>query len=145
VGLARIQLAAGDLDAASRQAATVANATEGATPHVRALALGISALVSLERGETGRALGEAEEAFDLLADAGPLVEGDTWCWLAHIRALEATGRGPRAREAALRAEERVRGRASAIGHPPHSRSFLERVPENAAVIAAARRLDREPP
>lgn len=111
-------------------------------PPLRAGALAIAARADLELGRTADALKGAEEAMKILDRIGHMEEGETTVRLTHARCLYAAGRLAEARRAIFEARERVLGQAQLIRDSSLRTSFLVRVPENARVLALARRWAR---
>ena len=107
-------------------------------PTRKATSLGALAAALLGRGEPLAALVAAREGMALLATLGALEEGEEKLRFVHAAALEANGQtAEAARELAI-ARERLRERAARIQDPGWRRSFLENVPENVALLGAAK-------
>ncbi len=135
--LARIHLAAGELDAAVREASAVAR-VPAAAPTLRATAAALHARVLLALGRVDEGLAAAGEAHALLVAAGGgLEEGESLVRLVYAEALAAAGREAEAREAREAAKERLLARAARITSPAWRERFLTQVPDNAATLAGA--------
>jgi hypothetical protein len=80
---------------------------------------------------------ESERAF-----GGLINDGEAPFELALIEALRATGAVDEAAHEADKAAARLGARAQTITRPRWRASFLERVPENAAIVALARALSQ---
>jgi hypothetical protein len=85
------------------------------------------------------------EASALFVASGGVDFSETSILLAEIETLRAAGpgRAAEARAAAARARDFVFGCAGKIEEPSLRQIFLERVPENARLLAHARELDAE--
>ncbi len=142
VYLGQILAMGGDLDGAEREIAPAIEALAHVPP-ARALALASLARVRLARGDAASAasaLALAEEAQRILASLGGLDEGELLVRLAHAEALLAAGRRDEAWASAEVARARVEELADKLSLPMLRRCFVERVPENAAIVALAARL-----
>jgi hypothetical protein len=78
---------------------------------------------------------------EILTSEGELEEGEALIHLAHVEALRAIGDADGAAAALADARARLLARAGKIVDADLRRSFLERVPENARILALA----EEPP
>ncbi len=104
-----------------------------------AYAAAIHAESLLGQGRFAEALAQAERGMQIVSSHGGTVdEGESIVRLAHARALQAAGDVEGARAAIRAASDRLYERASGIRDDDVRRSFLERVPENAATLAMAR-------
>jgi hypothetical protein len=145
VYLAQILMLRQDLDGAEREVAPAVEALRTSPPAL-ALALATIAQLRLRRGDRAGALGPAEEAQDILASLGGLDEGEALVRLSYAQALFAAGREAEARAATEVARARVVELADQLALPMLRRAFLERVPENAAILRLALELiDRTMP
>ncbi|MEM1022572.1 MAG: protein kinase [Myxococcota bacterium] len=125
----------------ARQEAERARQLLDGFPSLLPTARAVLARVLLDFDERDEALEEASLAHEAL-EAGRLVEeGDMFIYLALARALEATEQWPRLDEILWSARTLLLRRADLIGPPSLRTSFLVRVPENAKILALARRLD----
>jgi tetratricopeptide (TPR) repeat protein len=134
--LAMIHHQAGALDAAAREALTVAGGATH-TPASRALARAVLADVRLAEGRAAAALAEAEQAMSILTSLDGIEEGESRIRVVYADALHAAGEAERARAAIAEARERLLARAAKVADTALRRSFLERVPENARTLARA--------
>ena len=107
-------------------------------PLMKATILGVLADLLVQQGHPEEALHHAEEGMALLASAGGLDEGDARLRLAHARALRSLGRNEEAAGAIARAREQLLAMAARLEGTEWQKSFLERVPENAATLDLAR-------
>jgi hypothetical protein len=130
-----IELSAGDLDAAERDAAA-AVAMAGDLPGVRAHALATLAEVKLGRGLPDEAAPLAAEAMELV-ERGAADAGEASIRLVFAEARERLGEHAGARAAIGAARERLLGRAAKIGDEALRASFLARVPENRRTMELA--------
>jgi tetratricopeptide (TPR) repeat protein len=135
--LARACAAAGDLERAEREARAAVDLCASSPPALPA-ALATLARVHLLTGELASARHEAKSAWELASSAGALEEGEAYVGGTYAEALAMAGELEAAREVLAGARERLLARAEKIADPGLRRSFLERVPENAAVMARAR-------
>ena len=134
--LAMILIQAKRLEEAEREALLAVDLA-AAIHGLRAAALAVLAAVRLERGAAAEALVSAAEAMQLLDRLGGLEEGESLSHLIHAEALHATGDILSARAAIATARERLLARAERISDASLRASFLERVPENARILALA--------
>ena len=135
VYLARILLAAGDVDAADAEARrTVGSA--GSPPPIRAGAQATLARVLLARGRVAEALEIASLAAEALASLGSIEDFEAAIGLAHAEALFAAGDRAGAEAAIAAACRRLLARAERM-HEPTRASFLGMVPDNARCLALA--------
>ncbi len=133
--LAEIHLLAGEAAAAVNEAAQAAPQLS-ANPPARAMALAVLARARLAIGD-GDALTPAREAYTMLESLGGLDEGEMLVRLAYAEALAANGRAEEARALAAVAAERLRRLAERLDDPSLRASYLDAVPENAALLAMA--------
>src|SRR5262249_24470892 len=96
------------------------------------------ALAALQVGDAASALTEATTAMRLMDTHGRPEEGEMVVRVAYARALHANGRTADARVAIDDAEQRILAAAGAIGDDDLRSSFLEAVPEHAAILSLAR-------
>jgi hypothetical protein len=119
-------------------------AREGARERpLRAWADAILAEILVDVGDAEQALAHARAAHGVFVESGGIGEGDSCVHRALARALLAAGETDAARAATSAARARLQARAAMIEDPALRRSFLERVRENADVLALCRvgRLD----
>jgi serine/threonine protein kinase/tetratricopeptide (TPR) repeat protein len=135
--LAMILAAAGRLEDAEREALCAVDLVASLYGGLRAAALAVLASVRLARGHADGALAAAAEAMEVLERLGGLEEGESLSRLTYAEALHATGDASTARAVIAAARERLLARADRIGDPASRASFLERVPENARILALA--------
>ena len=133
--LAIILLLGGDLLGSEREARAAVDILAVAPP-MRAHALGILSRALLAQRRAAEALlAAADEAAQVMHAQG-VEEGEALITLAWLEALVACERD--ARGAIAGAADRLRQRAERITDPAWRKSFLESVPENAAITALAR-------
>jgi len=137
IDLALILEQAGDFGGALSQAAAALDAASN-NPPIKALALAALGQVRLARGEIAGALECTREAVRIVESLGRTEDGDALVRLAHGRALDASNDAETKRFLAD-AAERVRSHGAKISDPELRKSFLELVPENAALLALAAR------
>lgn len=138
--LARIQLMAGDLDAAERAARRAIEATTG-LPTSGAAAHAVLARVHLADQRPHDALIAARKAMDLL---DVLVEdGEGLVRVTWAEALDAAGKRAQAITAILFARDRLFARAERMGVAGWRRTFLEKVPEHVSTAQLARMWNEE--
>jgi len=130
-----------DLDEAAQQVAESLRLGREFPP-LRAGVLAVSARIQLELGRTDEALEHATEAMNILRRIGHMEEGETLVRLCFARCLHASGRYAEAQRAIVEARERVLAEAHMLRDSGLRTSFLVRVPENARVLALARRWSR---
>jgi len=137
--LARIHWLAGDLAAAerwAREAIAVGRSFES----LRVLGTATLGRTLLTRGYPQQGLELAAEAHEAL-EGGVSLEGEeSYVRIAYLEALEATGDLDGAREVAAAARRVLLQTADRLPDPRVQQAFLQRVPENAAILAAADRL-----
>jgi tetratricopeptide (TPR) repeat protein len=137
--LASISMSAGQLEVAEREARAAAEILTVAPP-ARAYALAVLAQVLLARGDSGAALPVAREAHALLDSLGSMEEGEVLVRLSLAEALRACGDEPGTRRVLVAAHAKLTARAEKILDAGYRASFLQRVPENARVLALAAEL-----
>ncbi|MDX2088028.1 MAG: protein kinase [Kofleriaceae bacterium] len=135
--LSNIVAARGDLAAAEE---LMRSSMIGAQAAARPGLLAELAALLLRQGRTAEALIAAREAHDLLESLGGVEEGESQIRLSLAECLRATGQPGPAREAILRARDRVLARAAKITDPEWRNSFLHNLPENARTLALASEL-----
>jgi tetratricopeptide (TPR) repeat protein len=136
--LSRILLRKGDI-AAAEEAARRAVALLDVVPGSRAMALAVLARALLAKAKNDEGLACAREAMDLLRSLGALEEGEPLVRLTFAEALHATGDPAGAEMVIAEARESLLARAARINDVQFRSSFLERVAENAAILALAER------
>ena len=129
--LARIALAAGDLDAAERELEH-ALARLATFSDWHAIALATRARILVVRGETGAARAIAAQAVATARLQAGFEDGECYVRLAELEALEAAGDTAAAGRAAELAVARLEERAARLVEPWRSR-FLAR-PDHAAIL-----------
>jgi tetratricopeptide (TPR) repeat protein len=108
-------------------------------PSVLAQTLAAVARVHLQAKDPSAALARVRDVERVLASInGLLDEGESYVWLAIIDTLFAAGEAADARAALAKALARILERAAKMTDPAWRASFLERVPENARIVALAR-------
>jgi tetratricopeptide (TPR) repeat protein len=136
IAMSEIELLAGRLDLALREAEEAVIVAE-TTPRMRVVALALVASVRLAEGHADQAILPAQEAAALLESLGSLESGEAFVRAVHAEALHATGQFAAARRVITKAREELLGRASKLEDEASRRSFLERVPDHARVLAHA--------
>jgi hypothetical protein len=134
--LARIAFLAGDLGRAERESRSILE-EPAALAHQRAYAFTVLSYAVAAQGRPAEALAAAQQAMAFLAADGELEEGESFIRLAHAEALLAVGDADGAAAALAEARARLLDRAGKIADAGLRRSFLERVPENARILALA--------
>jgi len=134
---AAITLELGDPDGADAQCRHAIELLQKNPPLV-GFAKAVLARAHLARGRVADAAEASREAIAIVGDG--VEDGETFIRLTRIEALEAAGDLDAARELAIQAEARLRGRAARIADDALRRSFLERVPESRRTLALAARL-----
>ncbi|WP_437854951.1 protein kinase domain-containing protein [Sorangium sp. So ce363] len=136
--LGRIALAAGDLEAAEREARAAISLAPGIPT------LGVQAFAVLARALLG--LGRIDDAVRTAADAnatlesfGTIEEGESFVRLTCAEVLSASGRHDEAAAAISAARTALLARAEKLGDPAWRERFLEHVPDNARTLELARR------
>ncbi|WP_437521775.1 AAA family ATPase [Sorangium sp. So ce726] len=136
--LARIALAAGDLETAEREArAAISLVPDVPTLGVQAFA--VLARVLLRIGRIEEAVRTAVEANATLASFGTIEEGESFVRLTYAEALSASGRHDEAAVAIAAARTALLARAEKLGDPAWRERFLQHVPDNARTLELARR------
>jgi hypothetical protein len=133
--LAIILLLGNNAAGAEREARAAVDILSVAPP-MRAHAMATLAQALLLQGRAAEALTTAEEAMKLAHSVEGVEEGESPIRLAYIEALLASGQD--ARGAIAVAADRLRERAARITDPGWRASFLERVPDNARILALCR-------
>src|SRR5262249_45486236 len=141
VVLAQIHKALGDLDAAEREARS-AISLPGASPGAHVEAQGTLAMVLLAKGSPEEAREVSTAAIEMLEKIGQIDQGESLARLVDIDTRRATGGDVEAREAALRAQQRVMDRAATIEDAAWRERFLA-IRENEATLRVARDLGVE--
>jgi hypothetical protein len=134
--LARIALMAGDPGRAEREGRSLLEDPAALAVH-RAHAFTILSAAAAAQGRRAEALASAQQAMEILASEGELEEGESLIRLVHAEALHAIGDTDGAAAALVDARARLLARAGKIADAELRRSFLERVPENARILALA--------
>ncbi len=137
--LARIALMAGDPGRAERESRSLLE-EPAALAWRRANAFAVLSAAVAARGRRADALAPAQQAMEILAAERDLEEGESLIRLAHAEALLAIGDAGPAAAALGDARVRLLARAGKIADAALRRSFLERVPENARILALAEEL-----
>jgi tetratricopeptide (TPR) repeat protein len=132
--LARIALAAGQIDRAEAEGARALTLAESA-PRQRAAALAVMAEAHLRKGDRAAALARAREASAWLETHGD--EEEAYVRLACAEIEHAAGEANAAHEQIRAARDAVLARAEKIGSPDARTGFLTRVPEHARTLALA--------
>jgi eukaryotic-like serine/threonine-protein kinase len=136
IAMTEIELAEGRLDVAEQDARKAVHAAETIPPmHVYALALYASVL--LARGDAQAAEPRALEAARLLESLGSLESGESLVHVVHAETAHVLGHSDTARSVIRKAYDDLATRADKIVDLDLKRSFLERVPDNARVVALA--------
>jgi tetratricopeptide (TPR) repeat protein len=135
--LAEILRRRGELEAAEREV-DAALAVPGVSPLGRTAALATLASIRIQRGRAAQGLELSRKARAEREALRVFGFRDTFVRLTHIEALLATGDVSGARAPLSRTYGRLLVHSSKIGDPALRASFLERVPENARIIALAR-------
>jgi tetratricopeptide (TPR) repeat protein len=125
--LARIALASGDLDRAESEARRACDQTN-VSPTLLAIGPATLGAVLLARGRHDEALGATRDAVALL-DAHGADESEVFIRITHALAIDASGDREAARRAIVKANDRLRERASATGRARET--FLTRIEEHA--------------
>jgi len=135
VYLSSILEAAGDFDGAEA-VASIAIDMAASYAARKATALGALAAARLGRGDAASALEAANEGMRIVAELGALEEGEEKLRRTLARARAALGDANEARAVLEEARRCLRERAAKIQDPRWRASFLENVPENAALLRA---------
>jgi serine/threonine protein kinase/tetratricopeptide (TPR) repeat protein len=135
--LARALAADGDLERAEVEARSAVELLASVPPSLPT-ALATLAHVHLALGNLASARHESRSAWEIAHRTGTLEEGECWVAAIHADVLAAAGELEAAHEAVAEARARLLARAEKIADVRMRRSFLERVPENAALLARAR-------
>ncbi len=117
--------------------AALAAARDASLDEFQALAHMALARVYLARGETDAALREASEAVRLRGRMRGVQELEEDLYYTHHLALRAAGLTEESRAAIVRARDLVLGKASKLDESESRRCYLEGVPANRAILAAA--------
>jgi tetratricopeptide (TPR) repeat protein len=134
--LAHILLLGGDFDgalAAAERASDVSNGSLSTRPY----ALATLSLVCLLAGRTTEALTAAQEAVAIWTSLGDAEEGEGFVRIVHAEALAASQDQAEANRVVRLARARLMDKASRIQDPSLRASLLEKVPENARILARA--------
>ncbi len=135
--LARIALREGDLIKAGEHARKGTRLLEKESgSKIIALATLAQVLLRVDRGE--EALNVARRAYEQLQQLDLVQEGESLTRLAYAEALWATGRVREALSAITEAEANLLERADKLGAADARQSFLDRVPENVAILRHAK-------
>jgi tetratricopeptide (TPR) repeat protein len=134
--LARACAAAGDLERAEREARAAVDRVASSPPALPP-ALATLARVHLRTGDLASARHEARSAWELARAGGGIEEGESYVGGTYAETLALAGELDAAREVLAETHARLMARAEKIGEPALRRTFLERVPENAAILARA--------
>ncbi len=136
VALAQIERQAGREEAAVAEAERAVKVAEGAAP-VRVYALALLADALLASGRAAEARERAAQATALLAELGSVESGESLVRAAEAETLHAVGEKAKAADVIRAARVRLLARADKIDDPELRASFLERVPDNARILALA--------
>ena len=132
--LASSLAASGDLARATGQALTAVDQSS-AFPAFHAYALGVLARVELAQKRPQEALRVVSLALESPDAMKSLEEGEATVRLVHAEALDAVGDRAGAAKAIATARDRLRQRAAKFTDAALAKSFLEKVPENARILA----------
>jgi serine/threonine protein kinase/tetratricopeptide (TPR) repeat protein len=132
--LAEVYLMGGDLVQAETEALRAAAIAE-LMPPIRAHALATLADVLRHRGRASEALAAAQEAAQLLAAQGHMVQGEAGVRAALVEALEAAGHKDEALESLTEAHAWLSLRAERIEPGAAREKFLHAVPDHARIVA----------
>lgn len=136
---ARARAAAGDDPGARADAEALArDAREARRRGMEAMALAVAARGALAAGDVDAAVAAASRAATLTDELGGIEEDEALVRVAHADALDRAGRRDEARAVRQAAVDKLEALARRIGDPQLRRSFLEDVPEHAALRAALR-------
>jgi tetratricopeptide (TPR) repeat protein len=111
-------------------------------PGLRTTALATLSCALLQQSMMKDALEATRAAMALLETTGS-VEGESFVRLAHVRALYESGDEATARTALSEASRRLMECSRAIGDPVLRQSFLDKVPDNRAILALAAKWSAE--
>lgn len=134
--LALILCLAGLLGDAENEAVLAVDLSRKIPPSL-ALSLAVLARICLGKGDHERAHAVASEAMSLLERLGGLDEGESLVRLMLAETLLAMGDRAAACQVIMRARNRLLEASARITDPTLQASFLERVPDNARILALA--------
>lgn len=134
---------AGQWDLARTEAERAADMLADA-PQLQAPAIAMCALLHLDHGEPN-ALESASEAHRILEERLLVEDGEMFIRLVFALCLRAEGREAEAQPVLQRARDILLRRARALTLSSRRTSYLVRVPENAKILALARRMDAPRP
>jgi serine/threonine protein kinase/tetratricopeptide (TPR) repeat protein len=112
---------------------------EGVPPFLP-MALAALAQALLRQGRVDEAMGRATKAFETLQSLGRVEDGEALTRLVYAECLLAMDRADEARQVIADAAERLQRRASKISDPDWRRTFLQRLPVHARILALQSRL-----
>ncbi len=133
VYLSTILEASGDFDGAEAEAHVAIEMAASYTSR-RATAFGALATALLRRGDYADALVAAKHGMELVGELGALEEGEEKLRTTYAEALARAGAREEARAFIDDAKKRLHDRAARIRDERWRASFLENVPENAALL-----------
>jgi tetratricopeptide (TPR) repeat protein len=132
--LARVDLVAGELATARERCDEASGLLMGCLT-MRAAALATSARLRLQAGDLAGAREEAIEAHSLLGTSGARPQDEGWIELTYAEVLEAGGDAGGARAVVAAAATRLRALAATVWDDVLRAGMLERVEENARLLA----------
>ncbi len=135
LSMATIHALSAELETAEQEAREALALLREAAPPLVPSALGTSASIFLARGKIEAALETATEAATLLDSPGGVESGENLIRRAHAEAVAASGDQSAALVILRAAHERLLAQADRLGGDALRRSFLERVPDNARILA----------
>jgi tetratricopeptide (TPR) repeat protein len=137
IALAEIELLAGQVEVALREAEQAVEISE-TIPPMKVYALGVLADALLAAGRVAEARLPASQAASLLVSLGSLESGESLVGAVDAATLHASGDREGAFRVVAEACAKLLARAAKIDDPALRRSFLERVPYNARIMKLAR-------
>jgi len=137
VYLARIELWAGEPEAARAAAARARAIFAAGAPQIEPYAIAAASAAALAGGNSAEAAAFARTAMTLMAERGRADEGETFVRAVHAEALAADGDRDGARESIAVARRDLLDRAARL--PAELReAFLQKIEENALTLRLAR-------
>jgi eukaryotic-like serine/threonine-protein kinase len=140
--MSEILLSSGDPHGAETEARRAADVLS-TIPQLRCVAQAALAQSLLALGRDVEGLAAATEASAQIRELGCVEESESGIRLCWAEALHAVGRSDEARAAVGAAKERLLEQAGRITRDGWRKSFLERVPENARILALATAWNRD--
>jgi len=128
-------------EGAQAMARKAVDAADG-LPARRAYALATLAVIMMDGTDLTDAVAFAVEAQSILERLGGVEEGESLIRLVNVLANRLEGKEEQARRLLSDAKRRLIERADRLGDPEVRRSFLERVPDHARILALAERAAR---